>query len=104
MLELSEKMEYSSIEETLVEGKPKKILVVKGSGMDISHPGSKILETLVGVCEEEGIEMASLTGEGIREYLGIVYHLDSDKEEAIQELEKKLGIPKEELYSLLPKT
>jgi len=100
---LEEKYELETLEEVFVDGKLKKVLVIKGRDMDENVPGSSMLEALTEICEEESVEVGTLTDVSIREYMGTSTERETEqKESCIKDLESALGVPMEEdVYSLL---
>ncbi len=93
---IEEKYELKTLEEILLEKKPKKILVIKSKDSSmIDQDHSVAYETLIKVCEEEGIEVGYLTAPAFREYVGTT----TVKDEYIERLESIFCVElKSEIY------
>ena len=124
-----EKMKYSSIADTLVKDKPKKVLVLKGNDMSTFLDAAVILETLVGVCKDEDIEIETISDYEILKYMGVDLEDSEDKwnynksnihsdylilkerreiteklDKVVKKFEKEINLPvKEEITSLMAK-
>ena len=81
--EILAKFEYSGLEDTLVESKSKKILLVTlASGVE----SEELYQSLTGICEKEGIEVETVTSSAFLEYSEIM----DDRPEYLQHLQSFL--------------